>query len=730
MIGEGGEAACRGSALSGFCNIERKGLAQLTENVLCDFGVVIKVRSLFCLLDEIAVHVISGVQGKITGFAFFIGEAGGDIHQQAQVVERIGSLAGGQTICGFNGFREHIAGFRIEGSHDKSVERQFALFPGDHGSVSFRGNSLHGKHRACSRHAHSRFAGPDRLENRDAGERRSQAAGFVIRILAENVAALVLYDTLSNNTVAVIRVVINILNVCAYLHDFLDGPVVGVIQRGDAFRVVRLRLGRHDTHVVIGIGNRCLITADVFDIAVAGVGVSCGLRGIGTNCLGGFCQQTGGWIVSVFNRCCSGRRSGFDFGDLPGGIESLYHLLRGAVGQNVIPVSHTASVSAIGDGRGLTGLDQAGIAVELLEAGRGTAVVQMEAGKVSRLTEVIDFPVIDVLDTFRCDAEGIAFCNDIAGQALSGGIRADGLRSGLEAADRTVLGDGHIPGNRGAEVISVLIKTLDEDGASGLVVLDADGLPDPVPGELPDLILDGLLGDFHNSGIQKVLDVGGLENLVERVEISGELQTLQWTEGLQRSGFIAPDKRIRIDGLQRRGENYASQSGEVHESMRGDLRDVALQDHSGGLVFQIGPGSGVLLAEGGHLTGAADDQGAGPLIVEIRKAGTNHLRGAAGGCRGSVGDCTGCIDFHGDHDRIEVDLVPLIGKLIPAVTVAPAVPVAPVAVLFTPVPLPVFLRGTGRGVQGSKADHHADDQENGQKDFHFFHLSLPLYYII
>ena len=349
----------------------------------------------------------------------------------------------------------------------------------------------------------------------------------------------------------------------------------------------------------------------------------------------------------------------------------------------------------------------------------------MERGKISRLAEIILFKLVEMLDTFWGDTEGLALFDHVTGETLARRLRVRAQR--LRGAVHIGVGQSIVPSDSSAEIVAVFVDAFNEDGAAGFVILDTDGLPDPVPGELPDLVLDGLLGDFHDSGIQKVLDVGGLENLVERVEISGELQTLQRTEGLQRSGFIAPDKRIRIDGLQRRGENNASQSGEVHESMRGDLRDVALQDHTGGLVFQIGPGSGVLLAEGGHLTGAADDQGAGPLIVEIREAGTNHLRGAAGGCRGSVGDCTGCIDFHGDRHRTEVDLVPLVGKLVPTVGIAPAVPVTPVAVLFAPVPLPVFLCGAGRAVQGGKTDHHADDQENGQKDFHFFHLSLPLY---
>ena len=327
-----------------------------------------------------------------------------------------------------------------------------------------------------------------------------------------------------------------------------------------------------------------------------------------------------------------------------------------------------------------------------------------------------------MLDALRRDTEGLTLFNDFTGKRFTS-IRAERLGS---AVDLGVSGCV-IPSDCGLEIVAVLVDALDEDGAAGLVVLDADGLADPVPGELPDLILDGLLGDLHDSGIQKVLDVGGLEDLVEGVEIAGELQALQRPEGLQRSGFIAPDKGIRVDGLQRRGENHASHSGEVHEGMGRNLRDVALQNHAGGLVLQIGPGSGVLLAEGGHIAGAADDQGAGPLVVEIGEAGADQLRGAAGGGRGAVGGRPGDVDFHGDRHGTELDLVPLIRKLVPAVIVAPAVPVTPIAVLFAPVPLPVYPRCAGGGVQGCKADHHADHQENGQKDFHFFHLSLPLY---
>ena len=286
---------------------------------------------------------------------------------------------------------------------------------------------------------------------------------------------------------------------------------------------------------------------------------------------------------------------------------------------------------------------------------------------------------------------------------------------------------GVIPCDRGAEVGSVLVDALNQDRAAGAVVFDADGPADPVPGELPDLILDVLFGDFHDPGIQKILDVGGLEDLVEGVEIAGELQALQRTEGLQGAGFLTPHEGVRIDGLQRRGENHALQPGEVHKGVGGDLRDVALDNHADRLVLQVGPGRGILLAEGGHLAGAADDQDTGPLVVEIREAGVDHLDGGSGGFRGGVGGGARGVDLHGNLHRTEVDLVPLVGKLVPAVVVAPAVPIPAVAVLFAPVPHPVSPVGAGRGMQGGKARHHADDQKYGQQDFQFFHCLQPLY---
>ena len=476
----------------------------------------------------------------------------------------------------------------------------------------------------------------------------------------------------------------------------------------------------HGSVVMVGIRNGISVTRRdrLQRIAIIIIGVSGCSVFIG---YGSCLQKTIGLIGVLEN----GYIIHGDLGESAELVQYLDHLLdTAAVGENIFPLS-LGILAVLGDGLDGSGLDQAFVIVDLLAAAGDGTVVKMECGEIGRLAEVILFPLIEILDAVCIDRVGLTFFDHVTGKILAGILRVSA--GGLRITVHIPIGQGVVPGNRGAEIGSVFINALNKDGAAGPVVLDADGLADPVPGELPDLVLDGLLGDLHDPGIQKVLDVGGLENLIKRVEITGELQALQRPEGLQRSGFIAPEKSIRIDGLQRRGEDHTSQPGEVHEGMGRDPRDVALQDHTGGLILQVGPGSGVLLAEGGHLAGAADDQGAGPLIVEIGEAGADHLRGAAGGGRGAVGGRPGDINFHGDHDRTEIDLVPLIRKFVPAVTVAPAVPVAPVAVLFAPVPLPVFLRGTGRAVQGGKADHHADDQENGQKDFEFFHLSQPLY---
>ena len=349
----------------------------------------------------------------------------------------------------------------------------------------------------------------------------------------------------------------------------------------------------------------------------------------------------------------------------------------------------------------------------------------MESGGVGRLAQVVFLGFIEMLDAFGGDAEGLALLDHVTGEVLSGrfGIRAGRLGGAADIA----VGQGVVPGDRGTEVISVLVDTFNQNRAAGAVVLEADRSADPVPGELPDLGLDGLLGDLDDSRIQKVRDVGGLEDLIQNLEITGGLQTLQLPEGLQLSGLIAPDKGVRIDGLQRRGKDHASQPGEVHEGVGRDLRDVALENHAGNLILQPGPGGGILLAEGGHLAGAADDQGAGPLVIEIREAGADHLDGAAGGGGGAVGDRTGGVDFHRDLHGVKVNLVPSVGELVPAVGIAPPVPVSIVAVLFTPVPLPVFSCGAGGAVHGGKADHHADDQENGQKNSQLFHCLNPLY---
>ena len=721
VIGEGGEAAGRGSTLSGFCNIERKGLAQLTEDVLCDFGVVVKVRSLFCLLDEIAIHIIQGVQGEIAGFAFFIGEAGGDAHQHTHTVEGIGCLAEAQTIGVLYDLGELAAGLRI-------------IFRGDHGGQHGHqrinsGFTLAGKficeHNAA--HGGRRGVRQSRLGTLD-GNRR--CGGFACRldkntggvegVDSDLIPVFVFHNPLGYNTIAVIRIFVCVLE-CSVLSDFFFfDSVIERIERSDAGGTLALYLGFHSPVVMVGVLDGIPVVRR--DRLQRGAVVIVGIFGCPGIIGHGSCFQKTIGLIGVLE---NGYIIHGDLGKSAELVQNLDHLLEtAAVGENIFPLS-LGILAVLGDGLYGSGFNQAVFVVKLLTAAGNGAVVKMESGEIGRLAEVVLLKLVEMLDTLRCDAVSLALLDHVTGKVFPGFLRIGAGRLGI--TPDIGVGQSVVPGDRSLEIIAVLVDTLNEDGASGLVVFDTDGPPDPVPGELPDLILNCFLGDLHDSGVQKVLDIGSFEDLVEGIEIAGELQALQRAEGLQGSRLIAPNEGVRIDGLQRRGENHTSQSGKIHKGVGGNPRDIALQNHAGSLVLQVGPGRRVLLAEGGHLAGTADDQGAGPLIVKIREAGTDQLRGAAGGRRGSVRSRPGDVDFHGDHDRSEIDLVPLVRELVPAVTVAPAVPVTPVAVLFTPVPLPVFLRGAGRGVQGSKADHHADDQKNRQKDFEFFHLSQPLY---
>ena len=139
VIGEGGEAAGCGAVLSGLGDIKGKGLVQLAEDVLCDLGIVVKVRTLFRLLYEIALHVIRRIQGEVAGLALFIGEAGGNIQQLTKIVERVGGYAGGQTVCGLDGLRELVAGLRIVdrgycGVHERGTDHSIC---GGSGKRSF-----------------------------------------------------------------------------------------------------------------------------------------------------------------------------------------------------------------------------------------------------------------------------------------------------------------------------------------------------------------------------------------------------------------------------------------------------------------------------------------------------------------------------------------------------------------------------------------------------------------
>ena len=118
-IEEGREAASGESAVfTGFGHIERQRLAQLAEDVLRNLGIVVKVGGLFGLGGDVAVRVVGGLQAEVAGLALFIGEAGGDIRQQAEIVEGISGLAGGDSVGGFHGLGEFAAGLGIVGCPD------------------------------------------------------------------------------------------------------------------------------------------------------------------------------------------------------------------------------------------------------------------------------------------------------------------------------------------------------------------------------------------------------------------------------------------------------------------------------------------------------------------------------------------------------------------------------------------------------------------------------------
>ena len=547
---------------------------------------------------------------------------------------------------------------------------------------------------------------------------------------ADDLAVLVLHGALGNDAVAVIGIFIDVLDIAGIRDDLFGGPVIEVILGGDRGGALGLNLAVHRAVVVIGVldgvgvgdgsgGGVDLVSLDgLQDVVLIVVGIIGDFTGFGH---GSGVQETGLFVINIDDVVASVGRDPFDSAKL---VQRLDHLLEtAAVCEDIFPEA-VGFLAVVLDRLQRTGLGDAGLVGKGLGAAGDNAVVKMEGGGVGRLAEVVFLFLVEMLDPIGGDAVGFTLLDHITGEALAGGNGVGARRLGNTV--HIGIGQSVVPGDLGAEV-AVLIDALDQDRAAGLVVLDADGLADPVPGELPDLILDGLLGDLHDFGIQKVLDAGCREDLVEDIEIAGVLNALQLLEGLQLSGLIAPDKGVRIDGLQRRGKDHASQPGEVHEGVGGDLRDVALENHAGDLILQVGPGGGILLAEGGHLASAADDQGAGPLVIEIREAGADHLDGAAGGGGGAVGDRTGGVDFHRDLHGVKVNLVPFVGELVPAVGIAPPVPVSIVAVLFAPVPLPVFSCGAGGAVHGGKADHHADDQENGQKNSQLFHCLNPLY---
>ena len=115
VIQESGEAASGGNAVfAGLGHIEGQRLTQLAEDVLRDLGIVVKVGGLLGLLNNVSFHIVGGIQVEVAGLTFFIGEAGGNTHQHAEIAELIGSLAGGESVGGFYCLGELVAGIGIK----------------------------------------------------------------------------------------------------------------------------------------------------------------------------------------------------------------------------------------------------------------------------------------------------------------------------------------------------------------------------------------------------------------------------------------------------------------------------------------------------------------------------------------------------------------------------------------------------------------------------------------
>ena len=319
----------------------------------------------------------------------------------------------------------------------------------------------------------------------------------------------------------------------------------------------------------------------------------------------------------------------------------------------------------------------------------------------------------------------MALLHNLAGQVrrhVSGGVHgvdADGLGVAAGAQVGLVdIFDDRVIG------VAVLVDAIDADRAAGGVVLDAERLPETEPGQLGDLVLDGLFGDLYDLCIQEVLNVAGLENLVQVVQIAGVFETLELLEGRELPDLIAPGEGFGVNAFQRHGQDHASEQREVDKCVGGDRRDIPVENHAGASVLQVGPRGGVQLVELRHLTGAADDQRSGPLVEVVGEAGGHEPGGAAGGCRraGGIGAQGSGDVLDGNTHLGKLGLDPEPVRVDVAVFVDVTIPI-PVVMVVVPVPLPVTPGGTGLAAQRCKAEHHAEHQENGQGNFHLFHVS-------
>ena len=588
-------------------------------------------------------------------------------------------------------------------------------------------------------------------------------------VLADDLAAGVFYETLGNGVVLIAVLVLESLAVDLYR--FGIGPLADVELRGDGIGPGGLGPAGFQAVFVIGVGDRDGVGAGLFvfgQVAVAVVGVGLACRDI-TGGLGG--NDLAGLVVLVLGRGGRGGAAGIGGGhgdlfqpagfavigvcrlggadDLVAGVglgglhglhlagggelldDGLQRLdIAGGTPVDVVPGHGAGAVGGIGRVHD-AGLVDTGLAGKGLRAGDlAVTAVEIESGVIGLLAEVIPLLLIIGASAIREDGEGLALLHNLAGQIrryVSGGVHgvdADGLRVavGVHVGFVDVFDDRIIG-------IAVFVNAIDTDRTAGGVVLDPERLPETEPCQLGDLILNGLLGDLYDPGVQEILDIAGLEDFVQVVQIAGILQTLQLLEGRELPNLIAPGEGHGVNGLQRHGENHASEQREVDKGIGGDRRDIAIQDHAGGSVLQVGPGSGVQLVKLRHLTGAADNQRFGPLVEIVGKAGGREPGGAAGGRRraGGIGAQRGGDVLNGNTHFRKLRLDPETVRVDGAVPGNIAVPV-PVVMVVIPVPLPVGPGGTGLAAQRCKAEHHAENQKHGQGNFHLFHVSTSYIY--